>query len=155
MNSKSSSQPLDVFDHEDPVYGISVSPESTSIFSTACSDGSIRMFDSRVSYNADKTESLVLACHTSYSQGINPFHSVQFNPTDSRFLVTSNNKSGIALWDARLPRRSVLRYGSEQESAMSARFNSRGTRILGLRKKLPPVLYDVASPEILDRKSVV
>ena len=29
---------------------------------------------------------------------------------------------------------------------MSATFNSAGTKILGLRKKLPPVLYDVSSP---------
>ena len=36
------------------------------------------------------------------------------------------------------------RYG--HESAMSATFNSAGTKILGLRKRLPPVLYDVSSP---------
>ena len=29
---------------------------------------------------------------------------------------------------------------------MSATFNSAGTKILGLRKRLPPVLYDVSSP---------
>ena len=29
---------------------------------------------------------------------------------------------------------------------MSATFNSTGTKILGLRKRLPPVLYDVSSP---------
>ncbi len=139
----SKAKPTAVFEHCDPVYGISVCPETGHVFATACSDGTVRMFDSRLEYDRDRTESMVLARQTS---GGAPFHSVQFNPADPRFLVTSNNKGGVALWDARLPRRTLLRYGAPGESAMSARFNSAGTKILGLRKKLPPVLYDVASP---------
>ena len=38
-----------------------------------------------------------------------PFHSVQFNPADSRLVVTSNNRQGIALWDVRRPRKIALR----------------------------------------------
>ena len=103
-----------------------------------------------------------------------PFHSVQFNPADSRLVVTSNNRQGIALWDVRRPRKIALRLATTfwprkpnnlgsrpdhqpldhvlhtcrygHESAMSATFNSAGTKILGLRKRLPPVLYDVSSP---------
>lgn len=33
------------------------------------------------------------------------------------------------------------------QSAMSVRFNSSGTQLLALRRRLPPVLYDIHSPQ--------
>ena len=41
------SKPLDVFRHEEPVYGLSVHPSNSNIFLTACSDGRVLMFDLR------------------------------------------------------------------------------------------------------------
>lgn len=44
--------------------------------------------------------------------------------------------------------RAVMRYGGQNvsQSCMSVRFNQRGTQILALRRRLPPVLYAVHSP---------
>ena len=75
---------------------------SGGVFATACSDGVIRIFDAR---DTDKDAALVLAAHARAE----PFHSVQFNPADSRLVVTSNNRQGIALWDVRRPRKIALR----------------------------------------------
>ncbi|CDR00050.1 unnamed protein product [Oncorhynchus mykiss] len=42
---------------------------------------------------------------------------------------------------------SLLRYGGSMslQSAMSVRFNSAGTQLLALRRRLPPVLYELHS----------
>lgn len=42
----------------------------------------------------------------------------------------------------------ILRYGHPNcaESCMSVRFNQKGTKILALRRRLPPVLYSFHSP---------
>lgn len=46
-----------------------------------------------------------------------------------------------------LPPSSLLRYGGSMslQSAMSVRFNSAGTHLLALRRRLPPVLYELHS----------
>lgn len=46
-----------------------------------------------------------------------------------------------------VPSSSLLRYGGNLslQSAMSVRFNSNGTQLLALRRRLPPVLYDIHS----------
>lgn len=46
-----------------------------------------------------------------------------------------------------MPSSSLLRYGGNLslQSAMSVRFNSNGTQLLALRRRLPPVLYDIHS----------
>jgi WD40 repeat protein len=139
IESGSNASPLGVYLHDDPVYGISACPDLGSVFASAVSDGKVRLFDTRS--DVGREGSLVLA---TYGDGGDPFHSVQFNPVEPRLVVTSNNKQGIALWDVRKPRQCAMTYGTE--SAMSARFNSAGTRIIGLRKKLPPVLYRIDSP---------
>lgn len=43
--------------------------------------------------------------------------------------------------------RPILRYGNESsaQSCMNVRFNAAGNRLLALRRRLPPVLYDVDS----------
>ncbi|KAM9148742.1 DDB1- and CUL4-associated factor 5 isoform 2-T2 [Pangshura tecta] len=75
------------------------------------------------------------------------FHSVMFNPVEPRLLATANSKEGVGLWDIRKPQSSLLRYGGNLslQSAMSVRFNSNGTQLLALRRRLPPVLYDIHS----------
>jgi WD repeat-containing protein 22 len=42
-----SGETLDVFFHEDAVYGISVNPENGNEFATACDDGRILIYDIR------------------------------------------------------------------------------------------------------------
>lgn len=44
-----------------------------------------------------------------------------------------------------------MRYGVEgsAQSCMDVRFNSVGTRLLALKRRLPPVLYDVNSPNLI------
>lgn len=74
-----------------------------------------------------------------------------FNPVDPRFVATANTEEGIALWDNRKPRDPVIRYGGSNRlnSGMSVRFNSLGTQVLALRRRLPPILYPVQSEKPL------
>lgn len=46
----------------------------------------------------------------------------------------------------------LLKYGGAHasQSAMSIRFNSVGTKILALRRRLPPILYDIHSSEAIN-----
>ncbi|PSN32328.1 hypothetical protein C0J52_17634 [Blattella germanica] len=83
-------------------------------------------------------------CLASYTSA---FHAVMFNPIESRILTTANSKEGVGLWDIREPRQVLMRYGGQNvaQSCMSVRFNQRGTQILALRRRLPPVLYAVDS----------
>ena len=128
-------QPLDYFLHEEPVYGLSVHPDNADLFTTACSDGRVLLFDMR---QPPKEEPLMIAGFS------HAFHAVHFNPVEPRLLVTANQKRGIGLWDIRRPGTMVLKY--ESRSSMHVRFNSDGTKILGLRRKLPPILFSIDSP---------
>jgi len=128
-------QPMDYFLHEEPVYGLSVHPHQADIFTTACSDGRVLLFDMRL---PPSTDSIMVA---GYSHA---FHAVQFNPVEPRLLVTANQKHGMGLWDVRRPGKCVLQY--ESTSSMHVRFNSAGTQIIGLRRRLPPILFNVESP---------
>uniref|UniRef100_A0A8C6ZEV7 DDB1 and CUL4 associated factor 5 n=1 Tax=Nothoprocta perdicaria TaxID=30464 RepID=A0A8C6ZEV7_NOTPE len=127
---------LDVFAHEDAVYGLSVSPVNDNIFASSSDDGRVLIWDIRES---SYREPFCLAHYPS------AFHSVMFNPVEPRLLATANSKEGVGLWDIRKPQSSLLRYGGNLslQSAMSVRFNSNGTQLLALRRRLPPVLYDI------------
>ncbi|XP_017473245.1 PREDICTED: uncharacterized protein DDB_G0287625 [Rhagoletis zephyria] len=131
---------VNVFKHNNPVYGLSIDPKCDSIFATACEDGQILVFDQRV----DTADPLVVAQqHTS-------FHAVEFHPAGGNFLVTANSKRGAAFWDIRKPHHPVIQYGGHVDdppSCMSVRFNSNGSLILALRRRLPPILYNTQSPE--------
>ncbi|KAB0345448.1 hypothetical protein FD754_022374 [Muntiacus muntjak] len=98
LHDVESSETLDVFAHEDAVYGLSVSPVNDNIFASSSDDGRVLIWDIRES------------------------------PHGGRAL-------------------SLLRYGGNLslQSAMSVRFNSNGTQLLALRRRLPPVLYDIHS----------
>ena len=78
-----------------------------------------------------------------------PFHAVMHNPVESRLLATANTKDGVSLYDVRKTRSPLLQYTDclrTPQSAMSVRFNCRGTQILALRRRLPPILYNMNSP---------
>jgi len=133
-------KPLDNFPHEEPVYGLSVHPANHNLFLTACSDGRVLLYDMRQRVGE---EPIMLA---GYSHA---FHAVAFNPTEPRLVVTANQKHGIGLWDLRKPGRVVMEYGSmggRQQTSMYVRWNMSGNRILGLRRRLPPVLYRIEKP---------
>ncbi|KAM9294101.1 DDB1- and CUL4-associated factor 5 [Gastrophryne carolinensis] len=129
---------LDVFAHEEAVYGLSVSPVNDNVFASSSDDGRVLIWDIRESPQADPF------CLAHYPSA---FHSVMFNPVEPRLLATANSKEGVGLWDIRKPNSSLLRYGGNLslQSAMSVRFNSSGTQLLALRRRLPPVLYDIHS----------
>ncbi|XP_069494692.1 DDB1- and CUL4-associated factor 5 isoform X2 [Ambystoma mexicanum] len=129
---------MDVFSHEDAVYGLSVSPVNDNVFASSSDDGRVLIWDIRESLQGDPF------CLANYPSA---FHSVMFNPVEPRLLATANSKEGVGLWDIRKPNSSLLRYGGNLslQSAMSVRFNSSGTQLLALRRRLPPVLYDIHS----------
>ncbi|KAI5746116.1 hypothetical protein M8J77_000033 [Diaphorina citri] len=128
-----SGDPIDFYLHERPVYGLSVDPSQDAIFASACDDGRVLLFDTR-----SREEATELAVNSG------PFHAVMFNPVEARLVATANSKDGIALYDTRKPKEVLMQYGS-CESCMSIRFNKAGTQLLGLRRRLPPVLYNTRS----------
>ncbi|GAB1867633.1 WD repeat-containing protein 22 [Camponotus japonicus] len=140
VHNLQTSDPLSYFLHEKPVYGLSIHPHNDDVFASACDDGRVLIYDIR---SNSTTETLCLAQYKS------AFHSVMFNPVDSRMLATANAKEGVSMWDVRKPLEPVLCYGSPQQSCMNVRFNSVGNRLLALRRRLPPVLYAVDSPTYL------
>lgn len=129
---------LDVFLHIDAVYSLSVNPVNDNIFASSSDDGRVLIWDTREPPHGEPF------CLASYPSA---FHSVMFNPVEPRLLATANSKEGVGLWDIRKPRSSLLRYGGSMslQSAMSVRFNSTGTQLLALRRRLPPVLYELHS----------
>ncbi|KAK9409807.1 DDB1- and CUL4-associated factor 5 [Crotalus adamanteus] len=133
-----SGETVDVFAHEDAVYGLSVSPVDDNVFASSSDDGRVLIWDIRESSQGEPF------CLANYPSA---FHSVMFNPVEPRLLATANSKEGVGLWDIRKPQSSLLRYGGNLslQSAMSVRFNSNGTQLLALRRRLPPVLYDIHS----------
>ncbi|KAM6961108.1 DDB1- and CUL4-associated factor 5 [Aplochiton taeniatus] len=129
---------LNVFLHDDAVYGLSVSPVNDNVFASSSDDGRVLIWDTREPPHGEPF------CLANYPSA---FHSVMFNPAEPRLLATANSKEGVGLWDIRKPRSSLLRYGGSMslQSAMSVRFNSTGTHLLALRRRLPPVLYELHS----------
>ncbi|CAG2165823.1 unnamed protein product [Oppiella nova] len=130
---------VDVILHNDAIYGLSVNPFDDNIFASACDDGRVCLWDLR---KETVRETTVLARYSS------AFHAVMYNPFESRLVVTANTKEGIAVWDVRKPLCVLQQYNPSMlssQSAMSVRFNKTGTLILGLRRRLPPVLYNLRS----------
>lgn len=138
---------LDAIQFVEPVYCVAASPSQPGLLATACADGAVRLHDLRRDNAAsDPTD---LASHPGY-----PFYSAAFNPAEPRLVVTANQRHGVGLWDLRRPGREVLRYGEDdddglnprsRQSAMSARFDGSGRRILALRRRQPPVVFRTES----------
>ncbi|XP_076442508.1 DDB1- and CUL4-associated factor 5-like [Babylonia areolata] len=128
----------DVFRHDEAVYGLSTDPNNETIFASACDDGRVLVYDTREPASSDP---FVLAVYTS------SMHAVMYNPAEPRLLATANAKEGVGLWDIRKPRSCLMRYGGRylQQSCMSVRINNRGTHLVALRRRLPPVLYELGS----------
>ena len=130
-------KPLDIFPHDESVYCVNCHPEQPELFTTACSDGRILLFDLRLS-----NEDPVMLQGSSY-----PYHSVSFNPVDSKLLVTANQENGASLIDCRKPNKAIMFYGRQRKkSAMCANFSPDGTQIFVLGRKSNPLLYNLASP---------
>lgn len=135
IHDTKSRKPLNYFRHERVVHSIALNYECNSLFATACDDGKIRVFDTRQPCTAE-LPSVVLAKKDA------PFHSVMFNPVDNRIVATANAKHGTELWDIREPNKCLMRYPNKS-IAMSARFNNSGTRLLCLRRKYNPIIYEL------------
>ncbi|KAK7103564.1 hypothetical protein V1264_018436 [Littorina saxatilis] len=128
----------DVFPHDEAVYGLSTDPNNETVFASACDDGRVLVYDTRMPTTSDP---FVLA---SYSSSM---HAVMYNPAEPRLLATANAKEGVGLWDIRKPRSVLMRYGGRylQQSCMSVRINNQGTHLVALRRRLPPVVYDLSN----------
>lgn len=128
---------MDVFLHSKPVYGLSIDRTNNQIFASAGEDGRVLVFDMR-----QGAEAMSLAKYRA------PSHAVQFHPLDGNFVITANGKEGAAFWDIRQPKLPLFRYGADDaaENCMSVRFNTLGTQVLALRRRLPPILYNSCSP---------
>ncbi|XP_043837340.1 LOW QUALITY PROTEIN: DDB1- and CUL4-associated factor 5 [Dromiciops gliroides] len=138
LHDVESSETLDVFAHEDAVYGLSVSPVNDNVFASSSDDGRVLIWDIRESPHGEPF------CLANYPSA---FHSVMFNPVEPRLLATANSKEGVGLWDIRKPQSSLLRYGGNLslQSAMSVRLTSNGTQLLALRRSLASFCYDIHS----------
>ncbi|KAL1513165.1 hypothetical protein ABEB36_002613 [Hypothenemus hampei] len=130
-----SGNPITLIPHRKPVYGLSVNPQNDDIIATAGEDGRLLLYDIREGTNQDAQ---ILAKQKT------GFHSVMYNPVNPRFLVSANSEEGIALWDCRKPKEELLHYDSDigKSSGISACFDSTGKKVLALRRRLPPVLYN-------------
>ncbi|RZF44998.1 hypothetical protein LSTR_LSTR001959 [Laodelphax striatellus] len=133
--------PVDVFRHHNPVYGLSVDPTNDFVFASACDDGSISIYDIR--RPASSGPFLLNKSSSAY-------HGVQHNPVEPRLLATANAKEGACLWDSRIPNKALLKYGSGgggggSGGCMAVRWSGDGCRLVALRRRLPPVLYALHS----------
>lgn len=126
--------------HRKPVYGLSINPQNDEIIATAGEDGRLLLYDVR---EVSNQEAQVLAKQKT------GFHSVMFNPMNPRFLVSANSEDGVALWDCRKPKEELVHYDSSvgKTSGISACFDSSGKKVLALRRRLPPVLYNTQSEQ--------
>ncbi|KRT85832.1 WD40 domain-containing protein, partial [Oryctes borbonicus] len=71
--------------HRNPVYGLSINPQSDHVLATAGDDGRILIYDIR-----DPVPEAI--CLAKQNTG---FHSVVFHPTNPRLLVSANADEGI------------------------------------------------------------
>ncbi|KAK0046984.1 DDB1- and CUL4-associated factor 5 [Biomphalaria pfeifferi] len=127
-------QSTSIYGLSDAIYALSPDPVSSTIIATASDDGKVRILDTRVPTDSAP---FVLADLRA------AMHSVTYNPMDPRLLATANSKHGLGLWDIRMPFMS-LTYRSGVYNCMSVRFNNQGDRLLALRRRSSPVLFDIA-----------
>ena len=71
-------KPLDVYRHEEPVYGVSIHPDNRDMFLTACSDGRVMLYDMRARPGEDPLmiAGIYFAEHSSYSSASSSFSSL-------------------------------------------------------------------------------
>ena len=139
IHDSATGETIDVILHNDAIYGLSVNPVNDNVFASACDDGRVCVWDLRIESSQRTT---VMARYST------AFHAVMYNPSEPRLLATANTKEGLALWDVRKPLCVLQQFNSSllsSQSAMSVRFNRSGTLVLALRRRLPPVLYNLRS----------
>ncbi|UJR34147.1 hypothetical protein I4U23_021554 [Adineta vaga] len=143
---------VDVFLESSPINCISVQPKQNDVFIAATEDGHVHLYDLRSASSAAAHDqpSLVIAESLDGS-----FHSCTFHPQQTCLVGTANARQGIELYDIRLSKSSVLRYGAPTSSdektsssrndndieGMSVTFNDNGNLLYALRRRLPPVLF--------------
>ncbi|XP_065067254.1 DDB1- and CUL4-associated factor 5-like [Rhopilema esculentum] len=123
------------YGHEEAVYCVALPSDCSDIFATAGECGVVFLWDVR----APEEERICVAM----SSG--SFHGVAFNPYETKLVVTANAHDGVSLYDLRKPDKPLMLYGDsgQRESAMFAKFDQFGTRILALMRRAGPVLFDI------------
>uniref|UniRef100_A0A914WYA4 Uncharacterized protein n=1 Tax=Plectus sambesii TaxID=2011161 RepID=A0A914WYA4_9BILA len=127
---------VDVWRANEAVYGLSIHPSDDNLFMTAAEDGKVHIWDVRTTQHCD--DALLLASSRF------PMQSAMFNPVDGRLVATANAKDGVQLYDVRRLNKVLMQYEG-RNGAMCVRWDGAGNRLLALRLKAQPVLYNVAS----------
>lgn len=141
IHEASTGQNVHTIFHADAIFGLSIDPFNDNIVATACSDGGAFIFDLRQAAYTHQDSIMTIRSHRA-------FHGIMHNPVESRLLTTANTREGVGLWDTRKINEPVIRYtdsANDLQSAMSVRFNIRGTQILALRRRHSAILYNLSS----------
>jgi len=137
-------QLADLFPHENAVMCVSVQPDQSDVFASACKSGEVNLYDLRSSNG----EPVLVA-----SSDHGAFESCAFNPVRPNEIATAHVAKGVQIVDLKMPGRPLMRFKSGKEAyeqnVSSVRFNERGDQLLAMRSKLPPVLYSVDAEEPL------
>ncbi|CAF1986314.1 unnamed protein product [Rotaria magnacalcarata] len=157
LNSGHADELVDVFLESSPVNCLSVQPQQNDVFIAATEDGHVHLYDLRSALSAAEHDQPSTVVAESFDGS---FHSCIFHPQQTFLVATANARQGIELYDIRLSRSSVLRYGTTTSSidkttnsnddddieGMSVTFNSNGSLLYALRRRLPPVLFKLHEP---------
>ena len=152
LNGNHSDELVDVFLESSPINCLSVQPQQNDVFIAATEDGHIHLYDLRAAASTAEHDQPTLVVAESFDGS---YHSCTFNPQQTNFVATANARQGIELYDIRLCKSPVLRYGAPVSSSrrlstnsidngvegMSVTFNNTGTLLYALRRRLPPVIF--------------
>ncbi|CAF1210063.1 unnamed protein product [Adineta ricciae] len=153
FNGDHADELVDVFLESSPVNCISVQPNQNDVFIAATDDGHVHLYDLRSASSTAEHDQPSLVAAESLDGS---FHSCAFHPQQTCLVGTANARQGIELYDIRLSKSPVLRYGVSTSSTtksstsgqnengiegMSVTFNQNGNLLYALRRRLPPVLF--------------
>jgi hypothetical protein len=118
-----------------PIYGLAADPNSvvTPIVYLASHERRVLRFDSRT----NRMHELPIKSNGQH-------HSVHLHPQQTNILLLSSASQGAALFDLRHPRRCLMRFhgGFGRQRSNYSTFDRFGNRVLVLRPRLPPALFD-------------
>ncbi|CAF2530487.1 unnamed protein product [Rotaria sp. Silwood2] len=151
-NGSHADELVDVFLESSPVNSLSVQSQHNDVFIAATEDGHIHLYDLRSVSSAAAHDQPSIVVAESFDGS---FHSCTFHPQQTCLIATANARRGIELYDTRLCKSPVLRYGAPTSSSrrmstsnndddiegMSVTFNGNGSLLYALRRRLPPVLF--------------
>ncbi|CAF0772507.1 unnamed protein product [Rotaria sordida] len=157
LNGGYADELVDVFLESSPVNSLSVQPQHNDVFIAATEDGHIHLYDLRSASSAAEHDQPSIVVAESFDGS---FHSCTFHPQQTCLVATANARQGIELYDTRLCKSPVLRYGAATSSSrkmstsnsddgiegMSVTFNHNGSLLYALRRRLPPVLFKLQHP---------